>query len=270
MPFIHDKSPLFDYSVIPKWARLLAQLLLMLVSILCSINTSMSVAEPLTLTLAAEDSWPPFADDVGSGISHNLIKQAFKQVDVAVSTVVVPYSRGLFMAERGTVDGVFNVTREQSTVERFVFGEQPLFTVTASFFFAKEYPTVANNKWQLPMRSTIGIVDGYEYGDQFIALVEQRKLHILRVKSQRQLINLLLVGRIDTAIMFDRVAEVYIKQLGVNQDIQAKFSNHKSEIFVAFAKQNPQAKHFSQLLDKGLLMLQKQGRYEPLLLPSHD
>jgi polar amino acid transport system substrate-binding protein len=268
MSLIGYPNVLFDYiSTCKIWTQVT---LLILVSTCVIVAPKTALAEPSKITLAAEDSWPPFADEVGRGISHNLIKQAFKQVDVDVSTIVVPYSRGLIMTERGTVDGVFNVPRQQSTVNRFVFGEQPLFTVTTSFFFAKEHPTTANNKWQLPMRSTIGIVDGYEYGDEFTALVEQRKLQVIRVNGQRQLINLLLVGRIDTVIMYDLVADIYIKQLGVNDDIEAKFSNHKSEIFIAFSKHNPQAKYFSQLLDKGLLMLQKQGQYNQLLRPSND
>ncbi|CAM4146148.1 transporter substrate-binding domain-containing protein [Shewanella livingstonensis] len=270
MSLIRYQSPLFDDLSMSKRDRLLIHFILMLMSVMCSVNSTIAIAEPLAITLAAEDSWPPFADEVGRGISHNIIRHAFELVDVDVSTIVVPYARGLIMTERGSVDGVFNVTREQSTIDRFVFGNEPLFTVTASFFFAKEYPSLANDKWQLPAKSSIGIVNGYEYGDEFLVLVEKLKLQVITVNSQRQLINLLLVGRIDSAIMYDLVADVYIKQMGVSNDIKAKFNNHTSEIFVAFSKLNPQSKHLSQLLDKGLLTLQKQGKYNQLLLPSNE
>jgi polar amino acid transport system substrate-binding protein len=270
MSLIRYKKLIFDYIPMPKRVRLFIQLIFISVGVLYTFNSTIAVAEPLKVTLAAEDSWPPFADEVGNGISHNLIRQAFKQVDVDVSTIVVPYTRGLIMTERGSVDGVFNVTKEQSTINRFIFGNEPLFTVTASFFFAKEHPTIADNKWQIPIKSTIGIVSGYEYGDEFTTLVEQLQLHVITVNSQRQLINLLLVGRIDTAIMYDLVADVYIEQMGVSRNIKAKFNNHTSKIFVAFSKLNPQAEHISQLLDKGLLTLQRQGKYQQLLLPSND
>ncbi|WP_350431464.1 transporter substrate-binding domain-containing protein [Shewanella sp. H8] len=271
MSLIGYLSTLVDHISTYKVRRISAQVTLLALVIFCVIFTpKTTLAEPLKITLAAEDGWPPFANEFGSGISHNLINQAFKQVDVDVSTIIVPYTRGLIMTERGSVDGVFNVTREESTIDRFVFGNEPLFTVTASFFFAKEHPTMANNKWQLPSRSIIGIVNGYEYGDEFNTLVEQRKLQVITVNSQRQLINLLLVGRIDTAIMFDLVADVYIQQMGVEDDITAKFINHKSEIFVAFSKLNPQAERLSKLLDEGLLTLQKQGKYHQLLQPEND
>lgn len=236
---------------------------------LCCMLTlpTMAYSEPLKVTLAAEDGWPPFADEFGRGISHHLIHQAFKQVDVAVSTIVVPYTRGLVMTDRGSVNGVFNVTKEQSTLKRFVFGQEPLFTVNASFFFAKSHPTSVDDKWHLPIGSVVGIIDGYEYGDEFIQLIEKRQLRITKVNSQRQLINLLLVGRIDTAIMYDMVADVYIDQMGVNKDITAKFNNHISEIFVAFSKKDPQAEQWSKLLDKGLQALKQQGHYQQLLVP---
>jgi polar amino acid transport system substrate-binding protein len=160
MSLIRYKKLIFDYIPMPKRARLFIQLIFISVGVLYTFNSTIAVAEPLKITLAAEDSWPPFADEVGNGISHNLIRQAFKQVDVDVSTIVVPYTRGLIMTERGSVDGVFNVTKEQSTINRFIFGNEPLFTVTASFFFAKEHPTIADNKWQIPIKSTIGIVSG--------------------------------------------------------------------------------------------------------------
>ena len=248
--------------------RVLSQVVCYFLAIICLSLLSYSLtAAPLKITLAAEDGWPPFADEFGSGISHKLIQQAFKQVDVEVSTIVVPYTRALIMTERGTVDGAFNVTKEQSTVKRFVFGNVPLFTANASFFFANSKTVDINNKWQLPVGSLVGIIDGYEYGDELLQLIDKRQLKIVKVNSQRQLINLLLVDRIDTAIMFDLVADIYIEQMGVKQDISAKFNNHTSEIFVAFSKHNPQASQLSLLLDKGLLQLKQQGHYQQLLVP---
>ena len=261
---------LYCVAIDKLWRLCIRIVLLVFVSFFAFLIPNTTMAEPIKITLAAEDGWPPFANEFGSGISHNLIQQAFKQVGIEISTIVVPYTRGLIMTERGTVDGVFNVTREQSTINRFVFGHEPLFNVKASFFFAKEHPTEAKNKWQIPNRSIVGIINGYEYGDEFTKLIEQRKLQVITVNSQRQLINLLLVGRIDTAIMFDLVANVYIQQMGVDNEITAEFINHKSEIFVAFSKLNPQAEHLSLLLDKGLLTLQKQGKYKQLLQPKND
>ncbi|MBB1270919.1 ABC transporter substrate-binding protein [Shewanella sp. SR44-3] len=220
-----------------------------------------------SITLAAEDSWPPFADQFGKGISHELVKSAFAQVAIQVKTLVVPYSRGLRMAERGNLDGVFNVTKEISTQDRFIFGEQPLFQASASFYQHTSHPVSAKNKYDLAPNTVIGIIKGYEYGDEFFALAKQKKWPLFIANNQTQLINMLLVNRIDLAIMFDRVADEHLTQMGVNEDIAAVFNNHQSDIYVAFSKLQPNSAHLAKKLDEGLIKLKNQGQYAKLLLP---
>lgn len=217
------------------------------------------------ITLAAEDSWPPFANQFGQGISHQLIQAAFKQTHIEVNSLVVPYSRALMMAEKGAVDGVFNVTREASTEQRFVFGNTPLFIAKASFYQRKQRPLIAENKWKIPKGSIIGVIKSYEYGDEFPELVKQRQLNLVTVATQQQLINLLLIGRIDAAVMFDLVAQEKLQNMGVTDEVIAAFNNHSSNIYLAFSKQNPKSTLLAQALDQGLAILKENGQYQQLL-----
>jgi len=218
-----------------------------------------------TITLAAEDSWSPFANQFGQGISHQLIEAAFKQTHIEVNSLVVPYSRALMMAEKGAVDGVFNVTREASTEQRFIFGETPLFAAKASFYQRKKRSLIAENKWQIPKGSMIGVIKSYEYGDEFPELVKQRQLNLVTVATQQQLINLLLIGRIDAAVMFDLVAQENLQTMGVSDEVFAAFDNHISLIYLAFSKENPKATLLAKALDQGLSMLKENGQYQQLL-----
>ncbi|CAM4355091.1 ABC transporter substrate-binding protein [Shewanella denitrificans] len=220
-----------------------------------------------SIILAAEDSWPPFADQFGKGISHQLVKSAFAEVGIRVETLVVPYSRGLRMAERGNVDGVFNVTREVSTQDKFIFGQQPLFQASASFYQHKSHPISAKSKYDLAPKAVIGVIKGYEYGDEFPQLVKQKDWVLFIANNQMQLINMLLVNRIDLAVMFDAVAKEQLTQMGVNEEIQPIFNNHQSDIFVAFSKQQPNSSLLAKKLDEGLIKLKSQGQYAKLLLP---
>ncbi|MDT3296679.1 transporter substrate-binding domain-containing protein [Shewanella sp. SP2S2-6] len=229
-------------------------------------NAVPAESQPQTITLAAEDSWPPFANQFGQGISHRLIQAAFKQSHIEVNSLVVPYSRALMMAEKGAVDGVFNVTREISTEQRFIFGKTPLLVATASFYQKKQKPILADNKWALPKGAVIGVIKSYEYGDEFPKLVKQQQLNIVTVANQQQLINLLLIGRIDAALMFDLVAKENLKKMGVDDDVIPVFANHSSDIFLAFSKENPQAQTLATQLDAGLSLLKATGQYEKLLL----
>lgn len=223
----------------------------------------------ISLSLAAENSWPPFADKLGNGISHRLIKAAFSQMNIQVTSVAVPYSRALMMAEKGSVDGVFNVTREVSTEQRFVFGNTPLFIANASFYQMKNAKNSVKNKWDLPKGSLIGVIKDFEYGDEFPTLVKQQQLKLLQVSTQEQLINLLLIGRLDAAIMFDLVAQHKLKKMGVTDAIVPMYLNHSSDIYLAFSKLNPASPRLAQQLDEGLAKLKSKGQYQSLLT-IHD
>ncbi|NMH66574.1 amino acid ABC transporter substrate-binding protein [Shewanella sp. SHSM-M6] len=218
--------------------------------------------QPAKLMLAAEDSWPPFADDQGHGLSHRLIAAALGRRGIRVESLVVPYQRAMMMAEKGNVDGVFNVARQGSTQTRFVFGERPLFTASASFYHKMDKRLAAKDKWSLPKGTMIGIISGYEYGDELAKLTQ---LQLVKVDNQQQLINLLLIGRIHGAIMYDAVAREQLQLMGVADEIVPAFANHSSDIFLAFSKQNPAAKTLAQQLDLGLTELQQNGEYDKLL-----
>jgi polar amino acid transport system substrate-binding protein len=250
-------------------SALILSVVLLLASIICDMalakENNVMPAEPQAITLAAEDSWPPFANQFGQGISHRLIQAAFKQSHIEVTSLVVPYSRALMMAEKGAVDGVFNVTREASTEQRFIFGQIPLFVATASFYQRQQQPLIAPHKWALPKGAVIGVIKSYEYGDEFPALIKQQQLNIVTVATQQQLINLLLIGRIDAAVMFDLVAEKNLQRMGVDDDIIPIFANHSSDIYLAFSKENPQAVALAKQLDTGLSQLKVSGQYEKLL-----
>jgi polar amino acid transport system substrate-binding protein len=224
-------------------------------------------AQVNSIILAAEDSWPPFADQFGKGISHQLVKSAFSQMGIRVETLVVPYSRGLRMTERGNVNGVFNVTKEVSTQDKFIFGKQPLFQASASFYQHKSHPIKAKSKYELAPKAVIGVIKGYEYGDEFPQLVKQKGWVLFIANNQMQLINMLLVNRIDLAVMFDAVAKEQLTQMGVNEEVLPIFNNHQSDIYVAFSKHLPDSALLAKKLDEGLIKLKSQGQYAKLLLP---
>lgn len=217
---------------------------------------------PRVIKLAAEDNWAPFANASGTGISHSIINSAFSRVGIEVKSIVVPYSRAVVMAKKGLVDGVFNLVKEKSTENHFIFGEQPLFSATASFYQNAKTPVQAVDKWQLPPNTKVGIIQGYEYGDELNLLPN---VHIFKLANHNQLINLLLLDRIDLAIMYDLVADQYIQRMGVATAIEKTFTNHTGQVYLAFSKHNPQAETLAKLLDTGLSSLQQDGTYQKIM-----
>ena len=219
-----------------------------------------------SIILAVENSWPPYADTNGSGISTEILKLALEAVDIKLILKVYPYARVLNEVMKGTLVGGYNVTRQASTEQQFLFGKQPLLTASASFYFssdnslAKGYKSIAD----IPDGSSIGVIIDYEYGNTF----EQHKhrFKLVAVSQQTQIINMLQMGRIDGAVLFDAVALYTLKNMGLEASSLFKGPlNHTSNIYVAFSKSHSRAQYFADKLDQGLLKLKKTGEYEKLL-----
>jgi len=234
--------------------------------LLCVISYNLAADDMAkTIKLAAEDNWAPYAESSGSGLSHSLINSAFSRVGIEVDSIVVPYARAVVMAKKGIVDGVFNLIKEKSTQDQFIFGKQALFSATASFYQNNHSPLNVRSKWKLPQNTKVGIIDGYEYGDE---LSDLPNIRLIKLSNHNQLINLLLLNRIDTAIMYDLVAEQYIEQMRVSSEISSTFINHTGQVYLAFSKKNPEAKHLAELLDTGLTALKNDGSYQQIMTSS--
>ena len=62
----------------------------------------------------------------------------------------------------------------------------------------------------IPDGAAMGLIIGYEYGNDYDRLRHKFREH--RVSSQFQIIQMLLLGRIDAAIMFEEIAEYTLKK----------------------------------------------------------
>ncbi|MCG8317376.1 MAG: transporter substrate-binding domain-containing protein [Pseudomonadales bacterium] len=211
--------------------------------------------------IAAEDSWPPFSDTSGHGISYNLVSAAFAKVNRTINIRVMPYVRALKYTERGLVDACWNVTRQPSTEALFHFGKEPLLKAQASYFYPKGKELDLTDPATIPDNLRIGVIIDYEYGSEYSK--HKKRFKEVAVSSQQQLIKMLKVERIEAAIMFDEVAKYTLNEMGLAENTIAKGNiNHISDIYVAFSKEKAGYKILSGELDKGLQALKASGEYE--------
>lgn len=219
-----------------------------------------------SVLLAVENSWPPYADVNGEGISTSIIRQAYATMGIKLMTKVSPYARVLDSVEKGIIVGGYNVTRQASTEKIFLFGKQAVLQAAASFYFPAHNPDSEHYKTinDIPDGSRIGLIIDYEYGD--IYEQHRHRFQEVRVSKQEQIINMLSLGRLDSAIMFNAVAGYTLKSMGLNSDVILQGPlNHTSDIYVAFSKSHKKAQYFSDLLDQGLKNIKTNGQYQQLL-----
>lgn len=223
--------------------------IILIICLLMFLN-ALQANEVKTVKLAVENSWPPYADKSGNGISKEIVQKAYNAVGINVNFVVVPYARALKMAEHGIVDGAFNVTKQESTIAKFNFHNTPLLKATASFYYPKNSTLDFLDIQDVPPHTSIALIIDYEYGEQYEAL--KHKYNEVRVSTQHQIIELLKTGRIDMAIMFDEVAKFTLAELDLPMNTVRKgHINHVSDIYVAFTQKRDVSEKIS-LLDTGL------------------
>lgn len=221
------------------------------------------VSADLLVRIAAEDNWPPFSDQHGQGLSYQLVNAALAPQGYQLQLEVVPYARALYLTGRGKTDALWNVTGQANTRRDYLLHQTPLFLASSSLYYreqAQAYRSVA----ELPDRTVVGVMLGYEYGDLF----EQHKhrFKLVEVSSHPQLIQLLAQGKVTVAIFFDDVLKWYLQRHPeVLVAPKRGALNHVSEIFVAFYKEGRRSPQLAQALDEGLARLKRNGEYQRLL-----
>jgi len=187
------------------------------------------------ILLGVENSWPPYSDSDGNGISKDIITKAFNAVDLEVEFVVLPYARALKMTKDGTLDGAFNVTKQISTIKQFNFHDNPFLKASASFYYPPNSLLNYQSLVEIPDDMIIGLIIGYEYGDDYEK--HRQRFNEVRLTKQSQIIEMLQSNRIDMAIMFDEVAAYSLQQSNLpSSTIKQGAINHISDIYIAFSK----------------------------------
>jgi polar amino acid transport system substrate-binding protein len=220
--------------------------------------------DDIRIYLGAEDSWPPYSDAQGQGISTDLVKAAFAKTGLAPTFIVLPYARVLHDLRSGKIDGGYNVTLQTTTKEKYVFGQIPLLTVESYWFFIPgTHPTIKSIT-DIPDNFRVGIIRDYEYGDAYEH--HRHRFAEVQVSQQSQIIRMLKQGRIDAVVMYDREAEYALKEMNLDAAIfDKRFLNHQGNVYVAFSQKTQKAKWLAEQLDKGLLMMKESGEYDRIL-----
>jgi len=223
---------------------------------------SVTVSSAETITLGAENDWVPYANQDGSGMSNEIVRAACKTVGIDASFQVGPYNRLLKDVRDGAILGAFNVPREQSNEDLYLFGKTPLFTALSAYYHNRDQPLTVTRKEALVNGEKVGVVFDYGYGDFF-----SKNDRITKIEVRSDLLNLrkLAKGRIDATILYDKTAKKLIEENGLTDKIEKAFDSESADIYVAFSKVFPKAQYYADKLDEGLAIIKANGDYQKIL-----
>ena len=209
-----------------------------------------------TLILGAENDWIPYSNQDGTGMANEIVQAAYEAVGIHVEFKVGPYNRLLKMVRDGELPGAFNVPREKSNENDYLFGKTPIFTAQSAYYCNKDRPLSATAKEGLKNGEKIGVVFDYGYGDFFSG---NDKIVKIPVRSDQLNLRKLAKGRIDATILYDKTARKLIRDEGLSGRIVKAFDSESGSMYVAFSKNFPNAGHYADKLDEGLAIIKASG-----------
>lgn len=231
--------------------------------IFCTLFSLSAFADDISLYV--EETYFPFSNADGSGVSNTIVVEAYKVMGINVKLDVVPFVRMMEYISAGKALGGFNAIPIESEKNNFIFGTQPIYQVKTYIYYnpKKSIPTdsIAElNKTNLKL----GEVRGYMYDDKY----KEISLKRFYTASDEQLIKMLLSSRLDTAILTGGVTESILKNLGYSHSALSRiesFAIAKAPLHVAFNAKHPKANYYANILDQGLLKLKASGRYAEII-----
>ena len=244
--------------------RAVAWLVLCLLTLPIRAESLPTLDSSIRIHLGAEDSWPPYSDTQGHGISTDLIKAAFAKSGLAPTFQVLPYARVLHDLASGKIDGGYNVTLQTTTKNKYIFGQVPLVAVESYWFFIPGTHLTIKSIDDIPDHFRVGIIRDYEYGDGYEN--HRHRFKEIKVSQQSQIFRMLMQGRIDAGLMFKDEASSTLQKMQLQPDLfDKRFLNHSGDVYLAFSHKSPRAHWLAQQLDKGLLIMKASGEYDRIL-----
>lgn len=166
------------------------------------------------------DDWAPYIYQQNGqphGIDYEVTTEVFKRLGVQVEWQFLPWKRCLAMIEQGLADGIMDIFQTEARRPYLVYAPEPLSQVEFVLFQARARRHPVTGPDDLA-GLTIGTSPGYAYGAAF-----NEATHFRREAAPTQEANFgkLLLGRIDLAITDRTVGHYLLRQLGLEQQVEA-------------------------------------------------
>jgi polar amino acid transport system substrate-binding protein len=213
----------------------------------------------MTVKLVA-DPYPPYQFEEGGeiiGVDHDIVAESLKIHGITAETSLHNWDDCMALMEKGTADGIFQITRTPERTAQFLFSEC-LRTARTVFFKKAGYTIHLNDSVDLitQLRGLrIGVQSGYSYSPSIDSLGAEYKIER---ESGEDLLMGLLQDECSLILMDHGVAVYLMKRLGIREIERVQGFDIQRALHVAFQKDHADLiRHFNE----GLGTLKKNGTY---------
>ncbi|MFE8070761.1 transporter substrate-binding domain-containing protein [Marinobacteraceae bacterium S3BR75-40.1] len=225
--------------------------------------------QPLVLTTG---HWPPYFDQQmpHAGIAAHIIELAAKRAGYAVEYRFYPWTRSLYMAEKGKVAGTAAWFANDQREQKFFISKSVI--ASGYVFFHRRKPGFDWGAVEDLAPYKIGTTIGYYYGDFFEQALKAGKLQVESVSSDRLNFQKLLAGRIDL-FPNDRVVGLYLLKHELPAGEARNIVYHprpllRSSLHLLLSRRLPENKTTMARFNQALAELRDLGMIERILIQA--
>ena len=232
-------------------------------------------AETITINF---DDWCPYScvtpetperpDFQKPGYELEIIHAIFIKRGIRFNYRFLPWARAIKEAELGRLDALLSPSKEEAP--GLVFPKEEIGMLEWCFYTRKDstwtYRGVASLR-----RVCLGVLLGNDFGPKIGAYISQnrRNSKLILVEYSDNWIELQLkkleMGRVSAVLDEPVTLDYYIKLNGLSGRFRKAGCLERVKMYVAFSPENPRAKQYAQMFDKGIRKLRKTGALEEIL-----
>jgi polar amino acid transport system substrate-binding protein len=217
------------------------------------------------IKIGAEDAWYPYSgvvDGNPAGFTLELVRAAFATQKVDVEFVSLPYIRCMAEVKEGKLLACFNTARAPMVENDYLWPRVPMFD-SASLIFARADHARRGLVAADLEGKRVAVTRGYEYGASFDG---NKKIVRDQVNNDLGCLRMLAAGRVDYAVVYDRVSEQLLRDHGelLQGKVLAVGEIERLDLYPVFSKTFPGSRHYLDLFDKGFATIKKDGTLKAL------
>lgn len=227
---------------------------------------ALALSTPSPLLILAEDAAEPWSRADGSGLANDMVRQAFAAAGTPIRLQVVPYARCKASVIAGQAVACLAMSEEPDLKGKVIFAEQPLYAPEAHLLArradASNYPSLQT----LPKGTVVGIVNGYEYPAELMALA-QRGIVFDRSPSEVANLKKLAAGRVQLAVaMLDehKTAAKLCADAGIGSDVlTSALTAGRQGSYIGFSLRHPDGERARLAFNEGFRKLLTRRQSKP-------
>jgi len=211
-------------------------------------------AQTKSLEIAVEDDASPWSAKDGTGYANDVVIAAFKAVGVDVKLRVVPYARCKRMAVNGEVAGCLSMSSSPEFSGTIELSARPLFTCYAGYFYNLNKPPPVRRQEDLPAKTVVGTVIGYEYPAVLTTLIQKGVVVLEESPSEEINLRKLARGRVDLALLnYNEMKspDWLIARAGVTGQVKLSFRAGILNSYIGFSRKHPEGAWALRTFNKG-------------------